>query len=184
MAQLSGSRLRNRIAPPIPAEPWEMSVLNGVLRAYFRVGEYNEIEFEDYPNHFFYQYPDPEDRWEIDHFFEIQHVVRIVWELVGINWQQRPTVQYMDLSSFLNDYRNMYRIPRAANQRKKSVRFDNRWLHDHLIQAYLACKVQDTGGQSVSDLLKSLTREMRNRPGQNAELTRFVGEKLAQGIAA
>jgi hypothetical protein len=151
-----------------------MAVLNAVLRAYFKVGQYHELQMSQQLQ----QYINADDKWEIDHMFEVQHVVRIVWDIVGLEWQQRPVAEYMDLSSFLNDHRNMYRIPRAANQYKKHIRFDENWRNHEFIEGYLQSEVSGTGW-TVSEQLFQLTGEMISRQGENSTLTKQVGEELS-----
>ncbi|GKZ39910.1 hypothetical protein AbraIFM66950_001589 [Aspergillus brasiliensis] len=159
-----------------------MAVLNQVLRAYFPIGEYNELDANTNNSHqFIHRYPD--SRWEIDHFFEIQHVVEIVWDKYKNEWQNFMVVELMDLSSFINDYRNLYIIPKMANQKKKGIKLQDYWLKNELIASYLNCEVKNENYRNVESLVKELARQMRDRKGDNGKLTRLVGEKLCKEMA-
>lgn len=111
---------------------------------------------------------------ERDHFFEVQHIVTLIME--DGTWLQTPIVQYMDLASFVNEERNLFRIEARFNQNKKSIPF-NTYRNNAEITNYLLFRV---GNGTVEDSVKALASAMVARQGANAALTRKIGARVKQ----
>lgn len=111
---------------------------------------------------------------ERDHFFEVQHVVNLIME--DGNWMQTPIGQYIDLASFVNDRRNIFRIARTLNQAKKTIPFAS-YPTDPQITNYRAFRLQSG---TVDGDIKWLASEMATRQGANAALTRRIGGRIKQ----
>ncbi|KAG2116242.1 hypothetical protein BD769DRAFT_1486833 [Suillus cothurnatus] len=111
---------------------------------------------------------------ERDHFFEVQHIVTLIME--DGNWMQTPIGQYIDLATFVNDVRNIFRIARDLNQAKKRIPF-NTYRNNIQIARYLGFNLQSG---IVDGQVKWLAGEMATRQGANAALTRRIGVRIKQ----
>ncbi|KAG2074707.1 hypothetical protein BDR04DRAFT_1092932 [Suillus decipiens] len=113
---------------------------------------------------------------ERDHFFEVQHIVTLIME--DGNWMQTPIGQYIDLATFVNDVRNIFRIERALNQAKKNIPF-NTYPNNAQIAAYRRFQVNLQNG-TVDGEVRWLANEMATRQGANAALTQRIGRRIKQ----
>ncbi|KAK0741577.1 hypothetical protein B0T18DRAFT_233317 [Schizothecium vesticola] len=142
---------------------------NALLNAILRVG-YTDANV----NHLEHPAPPP---IEIDHFFEVQHVVQIILPLLGPNWYRGRIGEFMDLASFVNDRRNLFRITRDDNQRKRSILL-RRYRRSIFIRRYLDSGLE--GGGTVRDSVRALARAMRGRQSAYSRLTNAVGTSLCR----
>jgi hypothetical protein len=139
------------------------ALLNSLLRIYFAPSNFNLLN------------PAAPNPVEIDHFFEVQHVVDIIVPVLGGNWYTVPVGEFLDLSTFVNDHRNLFKIRQVDNQNKKTIPL-NQYPTNAFIAAYLGTAVQ--GGGTVRDSVRALARAMRDRVSPYNRLTRVVGAQL------
>lgn len=144
----------------------DAALLNAILRVHSSPHDFNILN------------PPAPTPTQIDHFWEVQIVVDIIRPRLGDNWYTVPIGQFMDLSSFVNEHRNMFRINAAVNQEKKAIPLAEYMpqAHDPLITAYLDSQLQDGG--TVRDSVRALAEAMRDRRATYANLTNFVGQEL------
>jgi hypothetical protein len=143
---------------------------NKILRMDASRSNYNEVESSS------------NDRYENDHFFELQHVVHLLFTTEGTltigNIQEVRLGYWIDLATSVNRRENMYRIPGSLNQKKKKISWagyagDRR---DPAIQEYLG-KVT-SGGRTVEQQVRELAVDMARRPSPWSFLTRQVGQQI------
>lgn len=139
------------------------ALLNNILRVHFSTSDFNTLA------------PAAQPPVEIDHFFEVQHIVNIIIPVIGSNWYTLPIGQFLDLSSFVNEHRNMFQITRADNQQKKAIALAQ-YPNNPFIAAYL--NRQLLGGGTVRDSVRALAQAMRARNTPHSQLTRHVGTQL------
>lgn len=146
------------------------AILNDILRVGFSRSDFNVIDN-----------PVMAAPYEVDHFFEVQHVVSLLLQnhLIDPNsWYGEQTGYFMDLASFVNEHRNLYQISRAVNQAKKNIPL-NQYRTNATITTYLAYRVMK-GGQlvTVGSQVREMATQMRTRKTPYAKLTKAVGERL------
>lgn len=137
--------------------------LNAIIRVHFKPSDFNILN------------PPAIPPVEIDHFWEVQHIVQLIKPMIGENWYERRIGDFMDLSTFVNEHRNMFQITQADNQRKKNIPLAN-YPRDAFIRTYLNRRLQS--GITVEDSVRELARAMRDRVSEYSELTRRVGREL------
>jgi len=121
--------------------------------------------------------------YENDHFIEVQHFVDVLIVVLKAqgkynNWFNEPIGHFIDLSTFVNEHRNLFQIPSTMNQQKKNVPIAN-YKTNASIQTYLGWKVDYKGKQvTVKDMVKALLNDMAQRTSPQSELTRDVGKQL------
>jgi len=144
----------------------DAALLNAILRVHFSAANYNNLN------------PPAAGATQIDHFWEVQHVVAIIRPTLGDNWFPLPIGEFMDLSSFVNEHRNMFLIEAAINQQKKHIPLAQYrpQANNPLITAYLNRNLQ--GGGTVRDSVRALARAMRDRHSAYPRLTSLVGREL------
>ncbi|KAL7629109.1 hypothetical protein AAE478_000628 [Parahypoxylon ruwenzoriense] len=150
------------------------ALLNDILRVGFSRSDYNTVVDP--------VIPDPK---EVDHFFEVQHCVDILLNerlISRENWYPEQIGYFMDLASFVNEHRNLYKISRAVNQAKKNIPL-NQYRNNAVIQAYLQYKVADGPNQvTVESQVRALATAMRARNTQWGKLTKGVGQSLCTAM--
>lgn len=147
------------------------AVLNAILRTYYSNSNYNTLA------------PPAIPPVEIDHFFEVQHIVALLQQnppLIDPNsWYNVPIGQFVDLATFVNDHRNLFQITKAENQAKKNIPL-NQYPNNVTIRMYLTHQVKNRQGAlvTVESLVQEMVREMRGRNTPFSQLTRGVGTRL------
>ncbi|KAL0954692.1 hypothetical protein HGRIS_003641 [Hohenbuehelia grisea] len=141
------------------------ALLNAILRVHFSSSDFNTLN------------PPAQAPVEIDHFWEVQHVVALIIPIIGDNWYPLPIGEFMDLSSFVNEHRNMFQITRATNQAKKAIPLAQ-YPNNPLIATYLNQRLQGAQFATVRDSVRALAQAMRNRQSVYPRLTRHVGTHL------
>lgn len=141
------------------------ALLNAILRVYFSAADYNVLN------------PAAQPPTEIDHFWEVQHIVNIIRPEIGDNWYPMAIGEFMDLASFVNEHRNMFRITAADNQAKKAIPL-NQYPTNQFIRAYLDRRLQGAQYPTVQGSVQALVRAMRDRVSTYPRLTRLVGARL------
>lgn len=145
----------------------------------------------------YHLYPEPTGPLEVDHFFEVQHIVNLLLQRTTIGnrtfeplldrncWYNCPVGQLIDLATSVSDHRNCFRIEKSLNQAKKRIElgaYEAGSSRDPRIQTYLrkTTKAPTTGGQgpTVESELRALVHVMRTRNSIYPDLTRGVGERL------
>lgn len=115
------------------------AVLNAILRTYYSNSNYNTLA------------PPAIPPVEIDHFFEVQHIVALLQQnppLIDPNsWYNVPIGQFVDLATF-----RMYLTHQVKNRQGALV--------------------------TVESLVQEMVREMRGRNTPFSQLTRGVGTRL------
>lgn len=141
-------------------------LLNAILRTHFSPADYNLLN------------PAAAPPVEIDHFFEVQHIADIIVPLLGPNWYDVPIGEFLDLSSFVNEHRNMFQITRADNQEKKNRERHplDRYPVDPFIRRYLDKRLRS--GITVRESVRPLAEAMRDRVSAHSRLTRHAGRVL------
>ncbi|KAF8533617.1 hypothetical protein BDD12DRAFT_810024 [Trichophaea hybrida] len=147
------------------------AVLNAILRTYYSKSNFNTLA------------PPANPPIEVDHFFEVQHIVALLKQnppLINPNsWYDVPIGQFVDLATFVNDRRNLFQITKAENQAKKNIPL-NQYPTNATIRTYLAHNVRNQQGTpvTVQSLVQEMAREMKDRNSAFPELTRGVGMRL------
>lgn len=146
------------------------AVLNAILRVYFSPSNYNNLN------------PAAPAPTEIDHFWEVQHIVDLIKPVVGDNWLLLPIGEFLDLASFVNDRRNLFKIKLADNQAKTQIPL-SQYPTSPFIRHYLNTNLQGAPFGTVRESVRSLAEEMRRRTSTYPRLTRHVGEHLCTLMA-
>lgn len=131
---------------------------------------------------------------EKDHFFEIQHIVTLIYTeppLIDIHdLYSIPIGYFIVLATYINDRRNIYRIPKVVNQAKKTIPLTDYApsKHDATIADYLTKTAQKgpgiRGQVQVLDNLKELVGDMitAGKKYKYAELTGAVAARLVAAM--
>ncbi|KAI0110488.1 hypothetical protein GGR51DRAFT_558133 [Nemania sp. FL0031] len=143
------------------------------------------------PSNFYEFNPPATGPYEIDHFFELQHIVDLLFTPEGTltihNFQEVKLGYWMDLSTFVNQRENMYQVSKTENQQKKSIKWAKYapgQQQDALIRTYL---VRVTGGhhrdptkigRTVEQQVHELAVAMAWRTEPWSFLTRQVGQQI------
>lgn len=146
------------------------AILNAILRTYYSNSNFSPL------------IPPANAPVEVDHFFEVQHIIQLLEEnpplLNPHSWYEVPIGQFMDLATFVNDHRNLFEITRAENQAKKLIPLAQ-YPTNATIQTYLGRQVSFQGRTvTVRDMVRAMARDMRDRNTPFGELTRGVGARV------
>jgi len=140
-------------------------LLNAILRVHFSSSNHNTLN------------PPALAPTEIDHFWEVQHIVDIIKPVIGENWYPLAIGEFMDLSTFINDRRNMFQVKCTDNQTKKFIPY-NQYLTNPFIRTYVNWNLQGGQFSTVEASVKVLALEMKYRSSVYPHLTRHIGEEL------
>lgn len=167
----------------------ERAIVNHVLRMTGSAAHYTEIK----------RLPadwnvSKQQRWEKDHFIEVQHVVNCLFNeghLTAANLRLKRLGEFEILSRYINRSENIFEIPRDINQKKKGISIDcysPSENQDPLISSYLSCQVEvvvrETGYQyyhgtsTIQDVVQELADEMTRDNREDAYLAREVGKYI------
>lgn len=156
----------------------DAALLNAVLRATNTDSNFTEL------------YPTITVAAEKDHFFEIQHIVALIYAdppLIDVtDLYSIPFGYFVVLATYINDRRNIYRIPKSVNQAKKKIPLTEYApsKHNASIAEYLTATAQKGLGRrgqvQVLDNLKDLVGDMitAGKKYKYAELTGAVAARL------
>jgi hypothetical protein len=137
------------------------------------------------PSNFSWLNPVPTGATEIDHFFEVQHVVALLFAdptlLTEGTWHRVPVAYFLDLSTSISGHMNLFRIAQPLNQSKKRIPWaayaPGHGRHADIV-TYLGYHLQDGG--TVEDMVRNLAEGMARRKGPYAVLTRHVGRAICK----
>lgn len=152
----------------VPLSADDNSLLNNILRVHFAASNYRAIQLRS------------NGPWEIDHFFEVQHVVDIIKRELHLNWYEMEIGYFLDLSSCINNRRNLFRIPRAWNQEKKKYPLAE-YPTNYEIETYLITRLDGEEG-TVEDSVRELVEDMKHRNTPFSHLTQAVGKALSRAM--
>ncbi|KAK6948358.1 hypothetical protein Daesc_010124 [Daldinia eschscholtzii] len=142
------------------------------------------------PSNFYEFNPRATGPHEIDHFFELQHIVYLLFTPEGTltvdNFHDVKLGYWIDLATAVNQRENMYKVSRTDNQLKKRITWAEYapGQQNALIRTYLA---RVTGGyhhdhtkigRTVEQQVRELAVAMARRKGPWSFLTRQVGQQI------
>lgn len=124
---------------------------------------------------------------QIDHFFEVQHVVTILFSehavLTETNFFKVPVGFFIDLSTSISGHDNLFQISGADNTTKKAItwaQYTPGGNQSQFIQQYMARNTTNNQDRTVGQTVQALAVAMANRIGTYAYLTRFVGQQICK----
>lgn len=163
------------VTTPTPVTPVSANTLahiNDLIRIYSSRSNFQELA------------GGPTANFEIDHFFEVQHVAKLLFveggPLLEEEWSDCPVGYFLDLSTNISGHANLFKIPKTQNQAK--LRID--WAgyaprtRKPEVTAYLAARTKT--GETVEQSVRRLAGEMAKRTGRYAHLTRWVGQRICK----
>jgi hypothetical protein len=150
------------------------AMCNDLLRLWTSSSNFNQI-FEGFAG-----------AGQVDHFFEVQHVVNILFgshgPLTSDTFFRVPVGYFVDIATFISGRDNLFMISAADNQTKKNIPWDSYRpdVQPIFLRNYLKKHVGTDDRLTVSQTVCKFAVAMAKREGPYAYLTRAVGQAICQ----
>jgi hypothetical protein len=153
----------------------DAALCNDLLRTWTSQANFNQV------------FPTFAGAAQVDHFFEVQHVVNILFGshdlMTSGTFFKVPVGYFFDIATFISGRSNLFLISAADNQAKKNITWDKYRpeVRPIFLQNYLKLHVgTDNHGPTVFQTVQDLAVTMATRQGTYAYLTRAVGQAICQ----